>query len=938
MPQVAIVCSVMIALLTPCLGQRKGVRAPSQDIPEYWKAFQSREDKGSLTKAVLKNGLTILIEEQALRPLAAVLTYVKAGHFQENDEVAGVSSLIGRLLVRAASRGDGREITGVLGSALTVETSYDRTCYLAVTPSENVMRTMEVHAALLEKPDFTASQIGVETSLLAEEIERQAHAPRIYARRRLLELTYPAHPLGLAPAGNRETLSKATGEQLIRFHQTHYDPKNVILAVSGEVRREQILQKVVSLYASLKPSREVSSPAPAAQSSPTSFRYQHLRGKHEQPYVSMAYRVPGISHADYYPLLLLSYSLGSGRASLLHQSVVNSGAAVIAKSSLEAFQGGGTFFITLALEPEKAVSAETDTLAQLQVLKRQGIDRGSLDRAKALLVKRFYESLEAVEERVYLLARSEVLGSYLDWERLPQQIEKIGPRQVAKVLNRYLSYSNLSLLEYFPEKAEARNFTTQSFLETMRLLVPEQSRKREAEMKEQQDDQKADQQEDTFEVPDFKPNYHRYDLRKTSILRGPEIYFREEHIVPLVHFGFFFPGGRANETKTNAGITELMLRTRLHGTEEMEESFLWNHLERLGAEVSVVNEPDFFGFQATVLSSHLGELLSTFVQWTFSPQLEEKNFQRARQKALTLIRQEKENDLQRLLGQAQRELFLNHPYGFGRYGTEKTLSTLGLSFVQNWARTQMSEVHPLIVVSGDIEGTSFLRDWVSSLSHRDYRYGKPVKKEISMKREDTGAGPTLRSTLKDQAERRTLVVTFPGPQKGTRNELVLQVIERVLAGSGGRFHTLLRNQPNLAYDVGIFHVAGLSGGGIFAYLATSPENEEKALAELLKELDALRNVPLRKEELLEALVASVGSFYVHRQRGGDHLLELTRDLLSGEDIRGEQDYLSTIKGITRDDVMAVAGEYFQLGTKSDSQVSSSRRKSQQLRLKPESPL
>ena len=880
----------------------------------------------------------MLIEEKPRHPLAAVLTYVKAGYFQEDDKVAGISSLIGRLLVRAASLSEGREITGVLGSSLTVETTYDRTCYLAVTPGENVARTMEVHADLLEKPDFTASQITVETALLSQEIERQTHAPRTYAKRRLLELTYPAHRLGRAPAGNRETLSKVTGKKLIEFYHTHYDPKNIILVVSGAVRREQILKKVVSLYASLKPSREVSSPTPAAQSSPTSFGYQHLRGKHEQTYVLLAYRVPGISHADYYPLLLLSHILGRGRASLLQQSVVNSGAAVIAKSSLEASQGGGTFFITLALQPEEAVSVEADTLAQLEALKRHGIDRGSLNRAKALLLKGFYESLEAVEERVYLLARSEVLGSYLDRERLPQRVQKISPRQVAKVLSRYFGHSNLSLLEYFPEKAEARTFTTQSFLETMRLLVPEQSRKWEAEMKEQQTDQKTDRQEDAFEVPELQPNYNQYDLRRTSILRGPEIYFREEHMVPLVHLGFFFPGGRVNETDSNAGITELMLRTLLHGTEEMEESFLWDHLERLGAEISVVNEPDFFGFQATALSPHLGELLSAFVEWTVNPQLEENNFQRERQKVLSLIRQEKENDLLRLLGQAQRELFLNHPYGRGRYGTEETLSTLGLSFVRNWVRTQMSGVHPLIVVRGDIEGTSFLRAWVYRLSNRDYRYGKPVKKEISTKREGEGTSQTLRSNFNDQTKQRALIVTFPGPQKGSRDELVLSVIERALAGSGGRLHSSLRDQPGLAYDVGMFHIAGVSGGAIFAYLATSPENEEKALAKLLEELDRLRTVPLRQEEFLEALVASVGTFYVRRQRGGDYLLELSRDLLAGEDIRDEQAYLSTIKGITREDVMAVASEYFQLGTKSDSQVSGSRPESQQPSLKPENPL
>jgi len=65
--------------------------------PEYFKAFQSREDKGSLIRVVLRNGLTIVIEEQALDPLATVLTYVRTGYSQEETGNIGVSHLLERL-------------------------------------------------------------------------------------------------------------------------------------------------------------------------------------------------------------------------------------------------------------------------------------------------------------------------------------------------------------------------------------------------------------------------------------------------------------------------------------------------------------------------------------------------------------------------------------------------------------------------------------------------------------------------------------------------------------------------------------------------------------------------------------------------------------------------------------------------------------------------
>ena len=54
MSRLLIAYLVTIVFLMPCLGQCRSIGAPDRDIPEYWRAFQSRQDKGNLAKAVLK--------------------------------------------------------------------------------------------------------------------------------------------------------------------------------------------------------------------------------------------------------------------------------------------------------------------------------------------------------------------------------------------------------------------------------------------------------------------------------------------------------------------------------------------------------------------------------------------------------------------------------------------------------------------------------------------------------------------------------------------------------------------------------------------------------------------------------------------------------------------------------------------------------------------
>lgn len=922
----SLVCSVSIALSTLCLAQRKTVRVPSKGIPAYFKAFESREDKDNFTRAVLRNGLTVLIEEQALHPLAAVVTYVKVGHLHEDDKVLGITNLVRRLSIKETAKHSKGEIVREvrqLGGSLTGHTSQDRTCYYGVAPMENVGKMLEIQADLLRNPSFSPPSVAQEISALLEKSQRQLQIPLTDATRRLLQLTYRKHRLRRWPLGTEETLSKIGREELLEFHQTHYRPDNVILAISGAVRRERILEKVVELYASMKPStREAVSARGLSEPAQASFRYQHLRGTSQQAHLLLGYPVPGTSHPDYGPLLLLSYILGRGRAALLHNYLVESGTALTAECKLEAFRQGGTFFISLTLEAEQAGRAEMQALAQLQVLRQQGIAKADLDRAKALVLKDFYESLEGVDQRAYRLAHSEVLGSYLDRESFPRRIDKVSAGQVSRVVQRYLKESKLSLVEYFPEQAEPRTFTAQSFLEAMRLLVPAEARRRWIDLEAQY----AALPKFDFELPQFRPSHLKSDLRRTSILRGPEIYFREEHGVPLVHVGFFFPGGRVHESASNAGITELMLRTLLQDTEEAESPLLWGYLEGLGADVQIVNEPDFFGLQATTLSPHLEKILPILIQWVRNPLPEEDSFQLERKQMMSLIEQEKEDAFRHLIRLAHHAVFEDHPYGLGRYGTGKSLSNLTLSGIQDWIKSQMTGVHPLIVLRGDIKGTAFLQGVVSDLSDSSYEQRRPVKKEIVKAEETSARSQTLRSVQASSGPQNRLVLGFVGPARGTRDALVLQVIENVLSGAAGRLSASLRDQQSLVYEVKLFHEASVSGGAIFAYLAASPENEKKALRGLLQELDRLKRVPLREDEFFSALVSTIGNFYLAQQRGEDYVLEAARNILAGKGNDYEREYVSRIKGITREDIMLVATQYFRVGEDPESQVSGSQGK------------
>ena len=876
--------------------------------PEYFKAFQSREDKGSLTRVVLRNGLTILIEEQALDPLATVVTYIRAGYSQEEAGSIGVSHLLERLYRHRSEVVS--EIVGS-GAVLEITTHYDSTLFSSSVPAENVPETLNFHAALLQAPEIDLGAIGREVEILLKERLLQLDLPQVFARQKLLDLAYPKQRWGgllsLEESFTGLVQRDPTLQQLTRFHEAHYHPGNVILVVSGAVRRENILERVVELYGSLTSSKEALQVSKENSADPStvgqnSFRYLHLRGNHLQPYLLFAYRIPGLGHDDYYPLLVLSYILGRGRGALLKQSMLGEGGtAADVRVEVETLQRKGTLFFLVTPHLQRVDGAEVEVLAQLEILKRRGIPIAQLDRAKALLWKDHYLGLQRLDQRANSLARYEALGDYLQRDRELEVLTQITSKQVSDVLERYLTDSNLSLLEYFPQDAQSRHFTAQTLLETLLLLVPSVVTK----SAEEEDPFQVAETESSFQPPEFRPSHLKFDLRHTSILRGPVVHFREEHAFPLVQLGFFFPGGRIKESTHNSGITEVMLRALLQNVVSREDSLSWIDLERLGTEIRVVNETDFFGFQAIVLSPHLEKVFETLIEWTRSAAVREEDLILARQEVLALLNGEKENSYLRLLGLTQRRVFYDHPYGWDRYGTLESVSGLSLSSLQSWVESEMTGVHPWIMVHGDIEGTSFLRNFVSTLSDSSYEVRKPIKRGISQQKDPSD----LQGEPIFEEEEDEVIMAFPGPARGTRDEAIIDVLEGALFRPGGRFSISLRDQ-GLAYQLRMFHQTGLSGGGLFTSFAALDGKGKAARDELFKQLSQLGQVPLREKEFLNAVVGAITRVHVRQQSGEDYIVELGHHVLAKEGVDPTQQYLTTLRRVKREDLMALAKRYF----------------------------
>ena len=143
--------------------------------PEIEGPFVFREDLGQTTKVVLKNGLTVIVREQQASPLVSVTTFVKAGYFDEDDRISGISHVLEHMFFKGTAKrpvGEIAKATKSIGGYLNAYTFYDRTVYHTVVPAENAFQALEIQSDALWNSSFDAAELQRELEVILQEIGR----------------------------------------------------------------------------------------------------------------------------------------------------------------------------------------------------------------------------------------------------------------------------------------------------------------------------------------------------------------------------------------------------------------------------------------------------------------------------------------------------------------------------------------------------------------------------------------------------------------------------------------------------------------------------------------------------------------------------------------------------------------------------------------------
>ena len=847
---------------------------------------------------MLPNGLTVLVRRDESAPVVAIVTYVKAGYFDETDDVVGIAHVLEHMYFKGTGRrgvGEISQETKAVGGYINAGTIYDHTSYYTVVPSSGFERALDIQADAYANSVIDAGELARELEVIIQEAHRKRDSPSAVSVETLYSLLYDKHRMRRWRIGTEDELRSLTRDDMLGFYRAFYRPHATILSIVGDIDPDVALRSVESQYGSLTALAVDRTPGPA-EPERSGFRYQELSGDITQTQLAFGWRAPGTLHTDTAPLELAAAVLGSGRASRLYRAVRERELAASVSAYDYTPTEIGVFVMRAEGPPPNARDAARAMWEQLRAVREEGVGKDELWRVRRLLEARWIRQLETMEGQANYLAEWEALGDWTLGDRFLERLLTVTPEMVTDAARRYLTPERAAVLSYRPTSSPPIARDSDEMLralersprpEPLPVTPPFEARR-------------SVPAERAPELERITAGVHVY---RSSLGLPILVRVKRSDGASLVNVGAYVLGGATAEPELHAGLTMLMTRTALKGTERRSASCIAEEAELLGGGIAASVGSETFGWGISVPSAHAAaalELLADVAQCATIPE-EALDTERAIAVAgLEQLRDDMRRYPMRLLTSAA---FPGHPYGVPVSGFESSLAAIDAASVRAWHRQRVLHSHAVVAIVGDVDP-----DDAAAAAARHFGRIRPAEPEpVSVPQ--WPEAPVISYEAREKAQT-ALALAFPSPDRRDVDRYTARILSGIASGLGGRFFEELRDRRSLAYTVSAYPSERSLAGMFVSYIATSPEREDEARQGLLDEFAKLRDAPVADDELDRAREYAIGTYAIRQQSGAAVLSDVLDAYLFGDTLDELTEHDARVRSVTSRDIQSLARRYF----------------------------
>ena len=822
----------------------------------------------------LPNGLRVVVREKHVGGVAAFRIYLRAGSLNEGDYAgSGISHLLEHVVSGGATptrtEAQIRNALAAIGADTNAHTSKQLVCYHGQVSAEHVGLLIDILSDYVTSASIDPKAFDREHQVVERELERAEANPDDRLWRLADETFFLSHPARYPVIGYLDALRKLKHEDLVRYYRRVAVPDNAVAVAVGDFDAEAVFEKIRKAMGAWPrlTAETVALPPREPQVAP-----RHAEAEMDVASVRTLIEFPTVqlTHPDLYPLDILAFILGEGRASRLVADLRDKRGLVDSigvGSFTPAGYDGGSFAVVMQSAPAKTEAARRAVTEHLNRIIREKPTDAELARAKRQMIAAHVFGLQECEAIAADRGTNALLAGDPDFsDRYVERVQRVTTGDVHRVAAAYLKPEAVTVITVMPKQPAAE--------------------------------------------PEAGPAAakRRPEVIARDLANGTRLLLAPIEGETTVSIQMVMRGGLSVESEKDAGISNLVAQLLLKGTAKHKAADIAQALDAMGAEMSAAAGHNTLYLSARCLAPDFEKTFDLAAECLLAPAFPPDEVERTRGLVLDELAHMADTPHGEAALYFDRVFFTDSPYRFPVQGTPEVVKSLSRGDLAAWHKRYVAGNNLVVAVFGGI-------DLVKAAYHVAAAVETlPPNKALGFPADVPPRPTPAREVYVKPSEKGAAVVyvAYPGMDiYNMRDRFAMDILDTIVSGyqmPGGWLHEELRGK-GLVYEVHAFSMAGLRPGYFAAMAVCQPAKAAEVVRLVEAAMQRAAAETFTEETLAPARATVITAKQLARETVAAWAFESAIDEALGLGHGFVRDEINRLRQVRPEDVSRVAREY-----------------------------
>ncbi len=395
-------------------------------------------------------------------------------------------------------------------------------------------------------------------------------------------------------------------------------------------------------------------------------------------------------------------------------------------------------------------------------------------------------------------------------------------------------------------------------------------------------------------------------IKTHTLSNGITIVHRQVFHTEISHLGIMLDIGSRDENNQTQGLAHFWEHMAFKGTQKKNNLQIINRLEVIGGELNAYTTKEKICFHASILSPHYERALELLTDITFHSIFPEKELEKERSVILEEMAMYYDNPEDAIQDDFDEVLFPNHSLGYNILGTQETVSHFQPSDLRKFIDEHLDTGRIVVSSIGKLHHAKIFQ-WAEK------HLGNISPKHQFRQRTLPTSMIPIEKKVKRGMSQSQIAIGRQSYQILHPDRLAFFMIINLLGGPGmnSLLNVSVREKHGLVYNIDATFTSYMDSGYWAIYFGTEPNQVNKALKLILKEMSKLKEKTFSLSQLQKVKSQLKGQLAMAEEGNLNFMLMMAKSLLDREKIESLEEIFLQIDAISADKIQQLASEMFQ---------------------------